>query len=261
MIEWRLPRYGRGPYDEVPPVLERVVRAPSHDEEAWRELWHLLVTEGLTVSAASFAALPYLRDIARSGETVAVDRALELAGVIVAGVHQDHEADELVRAVAPVIAELKRMISRRLGDDGLSPATAMSLFRAHLACAGSSLWSLAEFDFEDGFHRVDCPHCGLDVTIAIGDHGRYSAHRDWNHGDVRRRPLVRADPGDLDGVAAWMHETARALGLTDLAEGITWLFGRAECPDCASTFVIGDRYAAENDPPHPIDGPVPAGGW
>ncbi|MER6166094.1 hypothetical protein, partial [Streptomyces violaceorubidus] len=61
MIEWQLPRYGRGPYDEVPPVLERVLRSPSLDEEAWRELWHLLATEGLTVSAASFAALPYLR--------------------------------------------------------------------------------------------------------------------------------------------------------------------------------------------------------
>ncbi|MGA5216419.1 hypothetical protein ACPCAE_10125 [Streptomyces cinereoruber] len=261
MSEWRLPRYGRGPYDEVPPVLERVLRSPSHDEEAWRELRHLLATEGLTVSAASFAALPYLRDIARSGETVAVDRALDLAGAIVAGVHQDHGADELVRAVAPVIAELKRMITRRLGDGDLAPATAMALFRARLACAGSSLWSLAEFDFEDGFYTVDCPHCRLRVTIAIGDYGRYSAYRDWDHGDVRRRPLHRADPGDLDGLAAWMHETARALGFAELAEGLTWLFGRAECPDCAGTFVVGDRYAAENEPHHAIDGPVPAGGW
>ncbi|OKJ69594.1 hypothetical protein [Streptomyces sp. CB02261] len=87
MIEWRLPWYARGPYDEVPPALERVLRRPSHDERAWQELWQLLATEGTSVSAASFAALPYLRDIVRAGETAAVDRALELAGAIVTGVH------------------------------------------------------------------------------------------------------------------------------------------------------------------------------
>ncbi|MFF8512990.1 hypothetical protein ACF064_33450 [Streptomyces sp. NPDC015492] len=261
MIEWRLPRYGRGPYDEVPPVLERVLRSPSSDEEAWQELWHLLATEGLAVSAASFAALPYLRDIARAGETTAVDRALDLAGAIMAGVHQDHGADDLIRTLAPVIVELKQMVSRRLNDNDLSTATAMALFRAHLAFAGASVWSLAEYDFEDGFYEVGCPHCHHSVTVAIGIYGHYSAHRDWDQGDIHRRPLNQADPSDLDGLAAWMHETACALGFAQLAEGLTWLFGRAECPQCASTFVIGDQYAAENEPHHSSDGPVPAGGW
>jgi hypothetical protein len=261
MIEWQLPRYGRGPYDEVPPVLERVLRSPSRDEEAWRKLWHLLATEGLTVSAASFASLPHLRDIAQAGETIAVDRALKLAGAIMAGVHQDHGADDLIRTLAPVIVELKQMVSRRLADSDLSTATAMALFRAHLAFAGASVWSLAEYDFEDGFYEVGCPRCHLRVTIAIGIHGRYSAYRDWDRGDVRRRPLRQACPSDLGGLAAWMHGTARALGFVQLAEGLTYLFGRAECPECASTFIIADQYTAENEPHHSSDGPIPAGGW
>lgn len=53
----------------MPLVLARVLRSPSHDEEAWRSLWHLLATEGVAVSEASFAALPFLRDIAATGDT------------------------------------------------------------------------------------------------------------------------------------------------------------------------------------------------
>ncbi|MEU6608811.1 hypothetical protein ABZ922_27820 [Streptomyces shenzhenensis] len=118
-----------------------------------------------------------------------MDRALELAGAIVAGVHQDHGADDLVREVAPVVAELRRMVAPRIDSGGLSPASAMALFRADLAFAGVSGWSLAEYDFEDGFYTVSCPHCDLPVTVAIGDYRRYSAHRGWGEGDVRRRPL------------------------------------------------------------------------
>ncbi|WP_225800486.1 hypothetical protein [Streptomyces sp. NK15101] len=261
MIEWQLPRYGRGPYDEVPPVLERVLRSPSLDEEAWRELWHLLATEGLTVSAASFAALPYLRDLARSGETVAVDRALELAGAIVAGVVQDHGADELIREMAPVIAELRDVLARRIGDGGLPPTLAVAFFRADLAFAGATGWSMAEYDFDDGFYSVSCPHCDLPVTVAIGDHGRYSAYRDWCEGDVRRRPLKPCSVERLGSLGRRMHGTARALGLLRIAEGLTYLFGQAECPDCASAFVVADRYAADNEPHHSTSGPVPIGGW
>ncbi|WP_369149013.1 hypothetical protein [Streptomyces sp. R44] len=101
---------------------------------------------------------------------MAVDRALEPAGAIVAGVHQDHGGDELIRTMAPVITELKQMVSQRLNNSDLSAATAMALFRAHLAFAGATVWSLAEYEFEDGFYRVDCPHCSLGITIAIGSY-------------------------------------------------------------------------------------------
>ncbi|MEU3773142.1 hypothetical protein AB0F11_08005 [Streptomyces sp. NPDC032472] len=256
-----LAAYGRGPVDEVAPVLERVLRPPFGDEAAWRQLWHLLATEGRTVCAAGFAALPYLRDIARVGDAAAMDRALDLAGAIVAGVHQDHGADELVRDMAPVIAELRRMLALRIEGGSRSPATAMALFRAELAFAGASGWSVAEFDFEDGFYTVSCPHCDLPVTVAIGVHGRYSGYRDWDEGDVRRRPLRPVPADELGGLGRRMHDTARALGLAEVAEGLTYLFGRAECPDCASTFVVADQHAADIDPPRSLDGPVPAGGW
>ncbi|MEV6295031.1 hypothetical protein AB0M41_32440 [Streptomyces sp. NPDC051896] len=46
------------------------------------------------------------------------------------------------------------------------------------------------------------------MTIAIGDHGRYSAIRDWNLGDVDRRGLRPASSEELSGTGRWMHETA-----------------------------------------------------
>ncbi|MFJ8691808.1 hypothetical protein [Streptomyces roseolilacinus] len=189
-----------------------------------------------------------------------MDRALELAGVIVAGVHQDHGADELVREMAPAIAELRRMLALRIDGGGCSPTTAMALSRADLAFAGASGWSLAEYDVEDGFFTVSCPHCDLPITIAIGAHGRYSAYRDWDEGDVRRRSLNPALADQLGGLGKRMYATARALGLALLAEGLTYLFGRAERPDCASTFIVADQYAAGNEPHHSSDGPVPVGG-
>ncbi|MCX5397087.1 hypothetical protein [Streptomyces sp. NBC_00102] len=254
-------RYWRRPYDGISPVVEQCLRSPSDDDGAWQTLWHHLAIEGTGVSAESYAALPHLRDIVRAGDTAIGDRALKLVGAIIAAVHYDHEADDFIRNLAPVIVELKQMTDRRLADKDLPMATAMSLFRAHLAFSGSTVWSLAEYDFEDGFYEVGCPHCHLRVTIAIGIHGRYSAYRDWNRGDIHRRPLQPAHPADLSGTAAWMYRTAGAIGLTALPEGLAYLFGRAECPDCASTFVVADQYTAEHEPPTSPDGPLPPGGW
>lgn len=76
----------------------------------------------------------------------------------------------------------------------------------------------------------------------------YSAIRDWNLGDVDRRDL-RPKPGDeLTGVGRWMHEIAVRDEEAALAEGIAHLFGKAECPRCASVFTIADEYEAANRP-------------
>ncbi|WP_413752231.1 hypothetical protein NRF20_06990 [Streptomyces sp. R-74717] len=153
------------------------------------------------------------------------------------------------------------MVALRIDGGGLSPASTMALSRADLAFAGASGWSLAEYDFEDGFYTVSCPHCDLPVTLSIGDFGRYSAYRDWDEGDVRRRLLHPSPADELSGLGKRMYDTARALGLAEMAEGLTYLFGRAECPDCARIFIVADQYAADNEPHHSSDDPVPAGGW
>lgn len=47
----------------------------------------------------------------------------------------------------------------------------------------------------------------------------------------------------------WMYDLAVRDGQDRLAEGITYLMGRAECPRCASVFHVADEYAAANLPP------------
>ncbi|WP_437052355.1 hypothetical protein [Streptomyces sp. enrichment culture] len=86
------------------------------------------------------------------------------------------------------------------------------------------------------------------MTIAIGDHGHYSAIRDWHLGDVDRRDLRPASADGLSRTGRWMHETALRDGQDALADGITYPFGQAECPRCASVFTIADEYASSNRP-------------
>ncbi|MGW5433455.1 hypothetical protein ACWET9_40770 [Streptomyces sp. NPDC004059] len=69
-------------------------------------------------------------------------------------------------------------------------------------------WSAVLGDFTGDFYHLACPHCDVEVTIAIGDHGRYAAIRDWNLGDVDRRGLRPASSEELSGTGRWMHETA-----------------------------------------------------
>jgi hypothetical protein len=54
-----------------------------------------------------------------------------------------------------------------------------------------------------------------------------------------------------------MHDTAVAGGETILADGLTYLFGRAGCGACGSTFDLADWFEAENSPTQPIDPIVP----
>jgi len=88
----------------------------------------------------------------------------------------------------------------------------------------------------------------VEVTIAIGDYGRYSAIRDWHLGDVDRRDLRSAAGEELTGIGRWMHQTTVRDGQEVLANGITHLFGEAECPSCASVFTVADEYTSANCP-------------
>lgn len=96
---------------------------------------------------------------------------------------------------------------------------------------------------------VSCPHCVAEVTIAIGDYGFYSAIRDWDRGDVERRELLPAQVEGVPDPGRWMHATAVCDGQQRIAEGIRHLFGRAECPTCASAFSVADAYTSANLPP------------
>ncbi|MEU8659550.1 hypothetical protein [Actinoplanes philippinensis] len=136
------------------------------------------------------------------------------------------------------------------------PATVRRL-QDTLAFAGYTFWAAISLDFTDEHYHLDCPHCATRLAIVIGGHGRYSAIRDHDDGDIHRVPLRPATPAELNGTSRWMHDTAVAAGDTILADGLIHLFGRAGCGACGSSFDLAGRLEAENSPIQPIDAIVP----
>lgn len=218
-------------------LLDQVERDGS--PAAWDDLWDQLCPDGEPVSAASFAALPRLA-------VLASPEALELAGAIVRGTLRHPDGEALLARSADALARLRTLVDQRLRT---RPDNYVRVFGDLLALAGHYHWSAVVEDFTDDFYTVSCPPCRTEVTVAIGDHGRYSAIRDWDLGDVERRALRPATVEELCDPGRWMHATADRDGQLTLAEGIRHVFGSAECPNCASVFSIADAYTDANLPP------------
>ncbi|WP_055611697.1 hypothetical protein [Streptomyces phaeochromogenes] len=239
MTKWDRP-YALRTAELLPGLLEQV-EAGAGGESVWRELWTMLCVEGETLVPGSLAALPRLVALARR-ET----QALEMAAAIVRSAMTDDQGECMFVESRDAVAELRELVDRRLRT---RPADYLWGFRTLLAIEEQFHWSAALGDFSDDFYTVACPHCALDTTIAIGGYGNYSARRDWEAGDVDRRELRPASVAELDGTGRWMYDLAVRDGQDRLAEGITYLMGRAECPRCASVFRMADEYAAANLPP------------
>ncbi|MFF9206336.1 hypothetical protein ACF1AE_31960 [Streptomyces sp. NPDC014986] len=217
---------------------ERVERDDVAD--AWKELGWRLVLEHDLLSPASFAALPRLVRLALRSA-----KARALAGEILERAAGHRGCDDLLADCAGVIAQFREVLDRHLRS---RPADYLVSFRALLSAEEEYHWAAALGDFTDDFYPLACPHCGVTVTIAIGDYGRYSAIRDWDLGDVERRELRPATAERLTVTGKWMYETAVRDGQEVLADGISYLFGDAECPGCASVFNVADEYTSANRP-------------
>ncbi|MFD8292418.1 hypothetical protein ACFV2B_29920 [Streptomyces lavendulae] len=238
MVNWAQMYDCRLDVDRVPELLALVER--EDDAKAWTELGYRLILEHDLLSPASFAALPRLVRLAAESA-----QARHLAGAIMERAASHHDGDELLAGSAEVIVELGALLDRHLQS---RPADYLLAFRALLAVQEQYHWANVLGDFDDDFYELPCPHCAAQVTIAIGSYGRYAAIRDWDLGDTDRRDLQPSPAEALSGVGRWMYELAVRDGEDVLAEGIRHLFGKAECPSCASVFTIADEYAAANCP-------------
>ncbi|MCR8945594.1 hypothetical protein NW249_26155 [Streptomyces sp. OUCMDZ-4982] len=227
-----------GDVDRVPVLLEQVEL--EDNAEIWKELGYRLILEHDLVFPASFAALPRLMSLASRSA-----RARGLAGAILRRAAGQHGCDDLLANCRDEISEFRKLLDRHLQS---RPVDYLAAFLDSLAAMGEYHWSAVMGDFTDDFYHLACPHCAVEVTIAIGDHGRYSAIRDWNLGDVNRRGLRPAPSEALSGAGRWMYETAVRDRQEALADGIAHLFGKAECPQCASVFNIADEYTSANRP-------------
>ncbi|MFF8029941.1 hypothetical protein ACFZDJ_55030 [Streptomyces sp. NPDC007896] len=238
MVDWTQMRDCWFEVDRVPELLERVEH--DADTDAWKELGWRLVLEHDLVSPASFAALPRLVRLAPRNA-----QARALAGEILERAAGHHGCDDLLADCAGAIEQFREVLNRHLRSQ---PTDYLVSLRALLSAEEEYHWAAALGDFKDDFYPLICPHCDAKVTIAIGDYGRYSAIRDWDMGDVERCDLRPAVAEGLTGTGKWMYEMAVRDGQEALAEGISYLFGHAECPGCASIFNVADEYTSANRP-------------
>lgn len=138
-------------------------------------------------------------------------------------------------------ARLRELVDQQLRT---RPDDYNRIFGDLLALEGQYHWSAALEDFTHDFYTVSCLHCAAEVTIAVGDYGCYSAIRDWDLGDIERRALRPATAEERRDPGRSMHATAVRDEQQRLAEGIRHVFGRAECPACASMFSIAEAHTS-----------------
>ncbi|WP_157880013.1 hypothetical protein [Streptomyces natalensis] len=243
MTDWSQLSHAYGSAEDIPALLDRIASEPS--SELWNDLWSALCHQG-SVYSASFAALPWLTVIAAGDDQQERLNALVLAGAIMAGAGQPHEAGDVRNTYAIEVAALLRMANEHLRTLPDSDEY-IYLLEAALALEGIPVWSeVLAWGLVNGGYGVSCPGCETGLFIAIGEYGHFSTSGDYAlEDDVEKTSLRPAHPADLEGIGRRLHGVALADGRQDVAATMTYLFGHATCPDCGTDFSVADQVAAD----------------
>ncbi|RST04394.1 hypothetical protein EF910_17855 [Streptomyces sp. WAC07149] len=208
----------------------------EEDSTVWGELWDDLCHQG-DVYEDSFLALPYLEAIAGRRAPGGVQDAVLMAGLIASAADDEHSA----RYAAEINAFLP--VARRLLDTAADDRSSfVYLLQCLLAFEGERVWSAGRLEglfYEE--YEVDCPVCESALFIAFGDHGTFASAGDYVTADPVKTALLPADPAALGPLPARLHRIATEAGHEEVARGLTHLFGRATCPDCAGDFVVSEQ--------------------
>ncbi|OPC76416.1 hypothetical protein B4N89_47285 [Embleya scabrispora] len=239
MTDWSRLHDFEGSADDIP-VLLFAKLAPHNRERAWRAL-HGRLCRDESVCPASLAALPLLWEVAVGGSREDRGAAVFLAGEIVSAGRRIRCYDRVLDSHAARVAEMAVVADAHLADHA-HQAHYVHLLCGLLALQGHLAWAWGLDDLTDAFLAVHCPHCGADVTIAVGDYGDYSAIRDWHRGDIDRRPLRPTVPGEMAPPGARLHAIAVRDGQASLARGLPYVFGTAQCPPCGRAFAIAPAF-------------------
>ncbi|MFJ8164304.1 hypothetical protein ACIRBY_25740 [Streptomyces sp. NPDC096136] len=245
MTDWSRLRHAYGCAEDIPALLEQIASEPS--PEHWSDLWSALCHQG-SVYSASFAALPWLAEVAGGDDREQAVSALNLAGAILAGSEQSHGAGGDVRALyaaetetllalvhahlrtAPDRTEYTYLLECMLGFEGV------------MSWSEELAWGLVSEEY-----AVTCPGCRVHLFIAIGAYGFFSTSSDYalaEH-EVETRPLRPVDPAAMAGIGRRLHRIALADGQQELADALTYVFGDATCPDCGTDFSVADRITGD----------------
>ncbi|MFE4517888.1 hypothetical protein ACFRMQ_27285 [Kitasatospora sp. NPDC056783] len=237
-----------GPAGHVPALLERFAADPGG---RWSELTDHLCPYPDTAYPASFAALPHL---ARTATATArtpgrLHPVLLAAGAITArAAPHGTPGGPLERFAAPIA------VLHRLTDQALRTTHREQPYTEPLQCLlsfeGVEVRDRCLEGLHTGEYDIDCPHCGVHPCAAFHTEGVFhtgGAFRtadDDTGQDTDRTPPRPAAPHALEGLARRLRERALADGHEGPARAVTYLFGHASCPHCATAFSPAERVAA-----------------
>ncbi|HEY9372943.1 hypothetical protein [Streptomyces sp.] len=205
----------------------------ADEEKIWSALFEDICHQG-SVYDDSFLALPFLAAIATGDAPGDEHQAVSMAGLIVSAANEERTA-----RYAAEIAAL-RPVGERLLAAANGHYDFVDMLQGVLAFEGERLWSQSRLEgLVENEYEVECPSCWSEMFLSFGDDGDYA------EAGGSRTPLRPADPRDLAPLPARLRRTAAEAGLEDVARGVTFLFGTADCPDCEVEFAVSEQVAAQ----------------
>ncbi|TWJ07747.1 hypothetical protein LX16_4909 [Stackebrandtia albiflava] len=243
MTDWSSLGHAYGSAEDIPEKLERLRAAPT--SALWTDLWSALCHQG-TVYSASYAALDWLTDTARSSDPEQAKSALALAGAILGSDDRPDGIEQIRARYAPQIGVMSDITRRHLSTE-TAYLEFVNLLETMLELEGAEGWpSRLLWGIRSEEYEIDCTSCDECLHIILGAKGyTYSTERDGPDGEPRQRPLYPASPADLTGTRRRIHELAVSHGQPKLAEMLTYAFGEAECADCGTRIAIADELGVE----------------
>ncbi|MEU9135224.1 hypothetical protein AB0D33_04480 [Streptomyces sp. NPDC048404] len=225
------------PSDDLAAAFARL--GGEDDSAVWSELWDDLCHQGC-VGSDSVAALPHLAAIVDGRAPGEPHEAVQLAGLI-ASAADDEQSARYAEELAVFLP-----LARRLLDAAREDAVGfVDLLQCVLAFEGERVWStgLLEGLYQQEY-EIECPKCVSDLFIAFGDRGTFASAGDYVTSDPAKAALLPADPAALAPLPTRLRRTAAQAGHADIARAITYLFGRATCPDCGDVFPVAEQVEA-----------------
>uniref|UniRef100_A0AAU3HN80 Uncharacterized protein n=1 Tax=Streptomyces sp. NBC_01393 TaxID=2903851 RepID=A0AAU3HN80_9ACTN len=237
MTDWSTLTDSCGSAEHVPALLDRFEADPSG---VWSELMDHLCPQLDVAFTASFAALPRLAEIATADRTETLGWVLLAAGAIASCSPGLSDPDSPLTVFSAPIAVLHDLTDRRLSQTA-GAEEYVNLLQALLSFEGVEIWDRSLDGLQSGEYEVDCPYCGVNIFVVIGQDDSFCCTDDYALQEVLKSPLQPARTQQLEGLPRRLFMRALADGQEGLAHGVRYLFGRAACPDCGTDFSVAER--------------------
>nr|WSY49307.1 hypothetical protein OG999_03505 [Streptomyces sp. NBC_00886] len=237
-IDWSELTHAYGSAENIPGLFARL--GGAEDDAVWQELWGSLCHQG-SVYDASWAAMPVLVDIALGRAPGGPIQAVTMAGLITTDPDEDrHER------YAHEIGQLLDVARVLRADPGQDAHTFVYLQMAVLAFEGGGVWAEALEGVNSEEYDLECPACEEGLFVAFGSYGVFTSAGDYVTGAGKedtegRTELVPATPDRLKGIGARLYQEAVEFGQTEVAQALTYVFGKASCPPCEAVFTVSEE--------------------